>query len=189
MKDYLTADELNDLLFTTYLIERNRDTAKTWGNRDNLTKEELRYLKTACTWTDKFMLSVLGRLPKKQVEKFALRTVRAMKDPVRIIDKWSYDRILGNIEKELEVIKMPRGEFDFLAESLIKVHCIDCKKSLQDCDLYDLLNDNMYPTADKQYRCPYSWSEYKEPKEKKEKGKLSKRKQKKLANRFDEDDE
>ena len=40
MKDYFTNNEIDDLLFTSYLIERNTELVDEWGARGNLTKEE-----------------------------------------------------------------------------------------------------------------------------------------------------
>ncbi|MGL5569615.1 MAG: DUF5651 domain-containing protein [Cetobacterium sp.] len=191
MKEYLNAQELNDLLFTFYLIERNRDTVDSWQERDNLTKEEAKYLRMAATYTEKMMMSVLKRLPTKQVDKFMHRTVREIKDPVRLIDKWTVDRVLGRYDEAYKVVKMPRVEFEYLAMTLIDQHCKGCKKSFQDCDLYTLLDNNVFPTCDEARNCPYGFVPpgTEKSKKDKEKGKVSKRKQKKLANRFDEDGE
>lgn len=191
MKEYLNAQELNDLLFSFYLIERNRDTVAKWDERGNLTKEEAKYLRTAATYTEKMMMSVLKRLPTKQVDKFMARTVREIKDPVRLIDKWTTDRVLGRYEEGYKVVKIKREEFEYLAMTLIDVHCRGCNKSLQECDLYTFLDDNLFPTCDNGKSCPYCFVPpgTEKPKKEKEKGKISKRKQKKLANRFDEDGE
>ena len=188
MKDYFTNNELNDLLFVSYLIERNSGTVNEWEARGNLTKEEAKCLRMATTYTKKFLTKVMERMPSKQVDKFVVRTVRAMEDPVRIIDKWTYDRILGKFETEYEVVKMPRGEFEFLAQQLIARCCIECNNSFKDCDLYTLLDDNMFPTCDRARNFPYKFVP---PKEKvsKDKSKISKRKQKKLKNKYDEDEE
>lgn len=188
MKEYLSAEELNDLLFTFYLIERNRDTVNAWEKRGNLTKEEAKYLRLGSTYTEKFLKLVLARLPWKQVDKFSRRTLREIKDPVRLIDKWTVDRVLGRYDEAYKVVKMPRGEFEYLAMTLIEQHCKGCKKSFDTCDLYTLLDNNIFPTCDKAKNCPYGFVVIGE-KTKKEKGKISKRKQKKLANRFDEDGE
>ena len=92
MKDYFTNNEIDDLLFTSYLIERNTELVDEWGARGNLTKEEAKYLRTAVTYTKKFLTATMERMPMKQVEKFTLRTRRAIHEPVRIVDKWTYDR-------------------------------------------------------------------------------------------------
>lgn len=196
MKNYLTGQELNDLLFTTYLIERNRDTVKEWESRGNLTKEEAKYLRTAVTYTEKSLALIINRMPEKQIEKFMLRTLRAVKDPVRIVDKWTYDRLLGSMEKEYEIVKMPRVEFEYLAMTLIDKYCRECKKTFDNCDLYTLLDNNLFPTCDSGPNCPYQFipPEVKEAKkqaklekmENKKSGKISKRKLKKIAARFDD---
>lgn len=190
MKDYFTNNEIDDLLFTSYLIERNGDLVKQWESRGNLTKEEAKYLRTAVTYTKKFLTNVMERMPVKQVERFTLRTIRAINEPVRIVDKWTYDRIFGNLEKEFEVVKMPRLEFEFLAKQLIARCCIGCNKSFQECDLYTLLDNNMFPTCNLAKNCPYKFIPEKDRvKKEKDKTKISKRKQKKLKNKYDEDEE
>ena len=131
MKDYFTNNEIDDLLFTSYLIERNTELVDEWGARGNLTKEEAKYLRTAVTYTKKFLTATMERMPMKQVEKFTLRTIRAIHEPVRIVDKWTYDRIFGKMEKEFEVVKMPRGEFDYLARQLIARCCVQCNQSFK----------------------------------------------------------
>ena len=81
MKDYFTNNEIDDLLFTSYLIERNTELVDEWGARGNLTKEEAKYLRTAVTYTKKFLTATMERMPMKQVEKFTLRpttTVRTL---------------------------------------------------------------------------------------------------------------
>lgn len=190
MKDYFTNNEIDDLLFTSYLIERNGDLVKQWESRGNLTKEEAKYLRTAVTYTKKFLTNVMDRMPVKQVERFTLRTIRAINEPIRIVDKWTYDRIFGNLEKEFEVVKMPRVEFEYLAKFLIANNCIKCNKSFEDCDLYTLLDNNMFPTCNLGKNCPYKFIPEKDRvKKEKDKTKISKRKQKKLKNKYDEDEE
>ena len=190
MKDYFTNNEIDDLLFTSYLIERNTELVDEWGDRGNLTKEEAKYLRTAVTYTKKYLTNVMERMPSKQVEKFALRTIRAIHEPIRIVDKWTYDRIFGKMETEFEVVKMPRNEFDYLAKQLIARCCVQCNQSFKDCDLYTLLDNNMFPTCNLGKNCPYKFIPEKDRvKKEKDKTKISKRKQKKLKNKYDEDEE
>ena len=59
MKDYFTNNELNDLLFVSYLIERNSGTVNEWEARGNLTKEEAKCLRMATTYTKKFLTKVM----------------------------------------------------------------------------------------------------------------------------------
>ena len=65
MKDYFTNNEIDDLLFTSYLIERNTELVDEWGARGNLTKEEAKYLRTAVTYTKKYLTNVMERMPSK----------------------------------------------------------------------------------------------------------------------------
>ena len=86
---------------------------------------------------------------------------------------------------------MPRNEFDYLAKQLIARCCVQCNQSFKDCDLYTLLDNNMFPTCNLGKNCPYKFIPEKDrvKKEKKDKTKISNRKQKKLKNKYDEDEE
>lgn len=197
MKTYLSGAELNDLLFVTHLIEFNRTTVNNWEKRGNLTKEEAKFLRTGATWTEKFLTTVLNRMPKKEVEKYAKRTLRAQQDPIRILDKWMQDRVFGTYETEFEVVKVERPQFEQLAMVAIHAHCRDCNKSYTECDLYDILEDNLVPRCETKCNCAYAYiseeakqrAEEKKKLKAEKKNKVSKRKAKKIANRFDENQE
>ena len=61
------------------------------------------------------------------------------------------------METEFEVVKMPRNEFDYLAKQLIARCCVQCNQSFKDCDLYTLLDNNMFPTCNLGKNCPYKF--------------------------------
>lgn len=199
LKDYLSAKDMNDLLFISHLLETNFNTLENWKQHENITKEEAKYLKTAITYTEKFLSQVFKRMPEKENEKFIKRCVKAENEPVRILDKWMHDRILGKFETEHEVVKIERPQLEKLALACIQSHCEDCTESYNSCDIYDIMEDNLIPRCEHLKNCPYAyWSaetinkmqkavakRKAEQEEKKSKG----RKAKKNKNRFDEDDE
>ena len=198
MKKYLNSSEMNDLLFIFHMIETNTSIVNEWIKRGNMTSNEAKWIRTAITYNIKAMRSILDRLDPKEKSKFAKRTVKAQNEAIRIIDKWMYDRVFGTFETEFEVVKIERPEFEKLGMACIQAHCEDCNEHFSKCDIYDIFENNMMNRAEIKHNCPYAFHSEKtiaeikarkaELKENKKNGKkISKRKQKKIANRFDEE--
>ena len=198
MKKYLNSSEMNDLLFIFHMIETNTSIVNDWIKRGNMTSNEAKWIRTAITYNIKAMRSILDRLDPKEKSKFAKRTVKAQNEAIRIIDKWMYDRVFGTFETEFEVVKIERPEFEKLGMACIQAHCEDCNEHFSKCDIYDIFDNNMMNRAEIKNNCPYAFHSEKkleelkalkaELEEKRKNGKkISKRKQKKIANRFDEE--
>lgn len=198
MKKYLNSSEMNDLLFIFHMIETNTSIVNEWIKRGNMTSNEAKWIRTAITYNIKAMRSILDRLDPKEKSKFAKRTVKAQNEAIRIIDKWMYDRVFGTFETEFEVVKIERPEFEKLGMACIQAHCEDCNEHFSKCDIYDIFDNNMMNRAEVKNNCPYAFHSEKkleelkalkaELEEKRKNGKkISKRKQKKIANRFDEE--
>lgn len=191
MKQYFTSEEANDLLFITHLIDLNSNMLNKWISRGNLLEEETNLLNTGLDYTSKFLEMVLSRMPLKEVDKFMKRTIKAKKDPVRIVDKWMQDRVFGTFETEYEIVKIERPQFERLALIGVNARCKDCNDHYNNCDMYDILEDAMIPRAEIKNNCPYAFISKKKKQEIEEKKKAtrSERSKKKKANRFDEDEE
>ena len=195
MKTYLNTKEMNDLLFAFNMSVEMADMVEKWDERGNLTKSERKNLKTSITFANKAIGEVIDRMDNKVREQFIKRTVRAINEPIRIVDKWTLDRVFGNFEKEYEVVKIERDKFEKIAFLGMKANCTDCSRHFSMCELHDLLVENLVPTAEQLTNCPYaciSEDRKRKQEEKRQaklenKGKVSKRKAKKQANRFDEE--
>lgn len=197
MKKYLNNNELNDLLFIYHMIETDTSIVNDWIKRGNMTSNEAKWIRTAITYNIKAMRSILDRLDPKEKSKFAKRTVKAQNEAIRIIDKWMYDRVFGTFETEFEVVKIERPEFERLGMACIQAHCEDCNEYFASCDIYDVFDNNLMKRAEIKHNCPYAYHSEKtiaeikarkaEMEDKKKNKKISKRKQKKIANRFDEE--
>lgn len=197
MKKYLNSKEMNDLLFIYYLAETDNEIVKQWIDRDNLTSDEAKWIRTAITYNKKALTSILSRLETKESAKFLKRTVRAQNEAIRIVDKWMHDRVFGTFETEFEIVKIERPSFEKLCMACIQAHCEDCNENFNNCDIYTILDDNMMSRAEIKKNCPFAYhsaktiEEMKARKAAKEEAKknkkISKRKQKKIANRFDEE--
>ena len=201
MKKYLNNNEMNDLLYTYHLADTSKKTVQGWTTRGNMTKNEAKYLRTAITYTQKFINEVLGRLDNKERDKVLKRTIKNSDKPVIIIDEWMKQRILGPLESEHEIVKIERTKFEKVAILAMKTTCEDCTEHFSQCSLYDIFEDTLLPRAERERNCPYSFLSAKEKakreemlkkleEDKKHIGeKKSKRKNRKNKNRFDEDEE
>lgn len=198
MKKYLNSKEMNDLLFIYHLAAIDQEVINQWIPRGNMTSDEAKWIRTAITYNKKALSSILSRLEPKESSKFMKRTVKAQNEAVRIVDKWMHDRVFGTYETEFEIVKIERPSFEKLCMACIQSHCEDCDESFTNCDIYDILDDNMMNRAEIKRNCPFSYYSEKRIAEikaikaeaeemKKSKKRISKRKQKKIANRFDEE--
>ena len=197
MKKYLNNKEVESLLFIFHLIDVSRTVVDDWISRGNMTSNEAKWIRTAVTLLMKAVKSILDRLDNKDREKFIRRTIKAQNEPVRIVDKWMHDRILGTYDTEYEIVKVERPEFEKLTMACIQSHCEDCNDIFSECDIYDIFENNLVPRAEIKHNCPYSFHSKKrieeiklmkaEIEEKRKNKKISKRKQKKIKNRFDEE--
>ena len=95
MKKYLNSDEMMDFLMTYHLAEVSEKVVNSWTDRGNMTKNEAKYLRTAITYTRKFMTEVLLRLDEKERKKVAQRTIKASEKPILFLDEWMKQRIMG----------------------------------------------------------------------------------------------
>lgn len=201
MKKYLNSNEMLDILFAYHLADTSEKTVNSWTSRGNMTKTEAKYLKTAATYTRKFIEEVMLRLDEKEKTKVAKRTKKAYDKPIIFIDKWMQDRIMGTYEKESETVKVGRKKLEKVALLAMKAVCEDCTDSFSSCWLYDIFDDWLMTRADREKNCPYCFlSNEKQAEREKNLKKLeeekrlkkeskSKRKAKKHKNRFDEEDE
>lgn len=201
MKKYLNSNEMLDLLFAYHLADTSEKTVENWTSRGNMTKNEAKYLRTAITYTQKFIKECMERLDCKERSKVLKRTIKSAEKPIIFVDEWMRQRVMGEYEKELETVKISRKKFEKVSLLAMKAVCEDCTDNFSNCWLYDIFDDCLLPRAEKERNCPYCFLSNEKQLEKEEnlrrleeerklKSKQkSKRKQKKNKNRFDEDDE
>ena len=192
---------MEDILYAYHLANTSENTVENWTSRGNMTKNEAKYLRTAITYTNKFLQECMLRLDDKERKKVLQRTIKASKKPIIIIDEWMKRRILGPYEKEMEVVKIERTNFEKVALLAMKTVCEDCTNHFSSCEFYDILENNLIPRSEKEKNCPYCFLSTEKELERQEnlrkleeekriiKANKSKRKQKKQKNRYDEDED
>ncbi len=191
MFQYLNQKQISDMMLLFCVDNTIEKIINTWVLHENLTKEEAKYIKTSRTYFNKFLHSVQERLPEKEKEKLLKRYSNFH---LSIQDKWLLKKFHDEMNEKANTVRMERNLFNKFAIQLFNKNCKDCTKTSKDCELHDILYENLFPAEENLKNCCYAF-ESNEAKlerlklEESKKNKVSKRKAKKSANRFDEDQE
>ena len=198
MFNYLNHKQINDMMLLFCVGDKVEEIVNTWVQYENMTKEEAKYIRTSRTYYNKFFDSIQARLSDKEAAKLVKRYSNFH---LSIQDKWLLKKFQDDINEAAKIVRMERDIFDKFAIQLFNQNCKDCSKTSEECELHDLLYENLFPTEENLKNCCYAFESnetklerLKRAEEKKlakeaKKNKQSKRANKKKANRFDEDDE
>lgn len=164
MKDYLNAQEMNDVLLVGILLDKSAVIREEWMKRDNLTKEEHKALKTAQTYLAKFYEQLMRRLDIKEVKKMMKRTSDF---ELKIIDKFTLKRMQGTWQEDMKIAHVDREEFEDWCDQIMQIHCKGCKKHFGQCNLHDVFYNNFVPESGWNFeRCRYAYKEISSKKKK-----------------------
>lgn len=182
MRDYLVKEE-KDVWLTEALAAANTEDALP-RMKSNLSKDEHKWLKMSVTLRQKAYDSMSKRLSEKairQLHKYAINC------DIQVVSKEMSNIITENELKKQQLITIDFELFKNLAVSLMASKCENCTKNFSSCELFDTLDKidlQGYCILD---NCPYAFGREK-TKETKIK-KISKRREKKLKNKYDDDGE
>ena len=198
MFNYLNQQQISDMMLLFCLADKIEEIVDRWVVHENMTKEEAKYIRTSKTYYNKFFNSVQERLPDKEKDKLIKRYSNFH---MSIQDKWLLKKFQDDMNEKSKTVRMERHLFDKFAIQLFNKNCKDCTKTSEECELHDILYENLFPAEEKMKNCCYAFESQetklerlKREEEKRlakelKKNTLSKRAKKKKANRFDEDDE
>lgn len=198
MFNYLNQQQISDMMLLFCLGDKLEKIIDTWVQYENMTKEEAKYIRTSRTYYNKFFDSVQERLPDKEKDKLIKRYSNFH---MTIQDKWLLKKFQDDMNEAAQTVRMERPIFEKFAIQLFNKNCKDCTKTSEECELHDILYENLFPAEEKMKNCCYAFESnetklerLKKQEEKRltkesKKNTLSKRSKKKKANRFDEDDE
>ncbi|MCR3760398.1 hypothetical protein KYB31_15580 [Clostridium felsineum] len=155
MKDYLNADEKNQLMvFMSILqvMDGNRgingpkivSVLEDWSKRKNLTKEEHKNLKYANTYLSKFCESVYNRLndkEQKQLDK------RLKKFDFRLVDDYTLQKVYRDMSDRMQNAVVPREQFNNWCEEIMERNCNECNKDWKECRLHEVFENNFVPES------------------------------------------
>lgn len=198
MFNYLNQQQISDMMLLFCLGDKLEKIIDTWVQYENMTKEEAKYIRTSRTYYNKFFDSVQERLPNKEKDKLIKRYSNFH---MTIQDKWLLKKFQDDMNEAAQTVRMERHIFEKFAIQLFNKNCKDCTKTSEECELHDILYENLFPAEEKLKNCCYAFESneaklerLKKQEEKRlaqeaKKNNKSKRAKKKKANRFDEDDE
>ena len=208
-KNYLSRNERDNWLLAMTTTMYLSNILDLWGN--NLTGEEKRKIKTSITMTNNALKSIANRMPAHEKDKLIKHSknfeVKIMSvEGAKALEKRTYE--------EYNSIKLTDDEIKTLIIETITFRCNNCKIPCDKCEVYELFLESLVPGIESQPNCPFAFAtdedidelkqktdikqlykdlqfnkkaheinKAKEPNKKK----ISKRKQKKIANRYDEE--
>jgi hypothetical protein len=157
MRDYLNAVEKNQFMVMNSVLQlaigiRNtgvdgpklQTMREEWSKRDNMTKDEHKSLKMAETYLSKFIMSVYNRLSPKEQEQIQKKL---MKYDFKLVDDFTLKQVNRDIKDKIQNAVMPRQQFYDWSCEIMQAKCHGCTKNWNECDLYEVFNDNFVPES------------------------------------------
>jgi hypothetical protein len=155
LKDYLNFEERNQFLVMMSILQliqgsrsvqniKIKPMIEDWNERNNLTKEEHKYLKTTETYLSKFCNSVHDRMSLKEQEVI---DKRIRKFDFRLIDDYTLKNIYRDINDKLKNAVVPRQQFETWCEEIMECNCKGCTKPWTDCKLHRVFDNNFVPES------------------------------------------
>lgn len=198
MFNYLNHKQINDMMLLFCVGDKVEEIVNTWIQYENMTKEEAKYIRTSRTFYNKFFDSIQARLSDKEASKLIKRYSNFH---LSIQDKWLLKKFHDDMNEAAKTVRIEREHFEKFATQLFNINCKDCTKTSDNCEIHDLLYENLYPTEEKLKNCCYAFESHEAKLERlkreeakrlareSKKSEVTKRAKKKKANRYDEDDE
>lgn len=157
MRDYLNSNEKNQFMVMQSIVQmidglRNAGVdgpkissmLEEWSNRNNMTKEEHKNLKTAETFLRKFLAAVYERLSQKEQD---LIKKKLLKFDFKLVDDYTLKQVHRDISDRFINAAVPREQFyDWCAE-IMNVKCQGCTKDWNTCQLHTVFEENFVPES------------------------------------------
>lgn len=178
MKNYLSLAERNNWLACMSIAMYNENILEIWKN--NLTKDEVKKLKTSITMTRNALKSIMDRMPVNESTKLKKH---AQNFQIKITSETGAKVLEDKALKESEMVQFKTHKFENVMFSVMNTKCCNCKKICYECDIYNLCIDTVLPRYDLEDNCPYAFRSVDKVKKKQSK------RAKKKANRYDIDNE
>jgi hypothetical protein len=157
MRDYLNSTEKNQFMVLQSIVQlmdglknsgvdgpKISSMLEEWKNKNNLTKEEHKNLKTSETYLRKFLASVYERLSSKEQDVIKKRVT---KFGFKLIDDFTLQQLNRDMKDKLQYAVMPRQQFYDWCVDIMEVKCNGCTKDWNTCDLYQVFENNFVPES------------------------------------------
>lgn len=161
---YLNATEKNFYLVAEAFIQmingqRNFDNKvsdtvwEEWKKHGMITPSMQKDLKLTKTYLFKFCDELRSYLDKEQLYKL---DKQLMNFDYRIVDDYSFQKLLRDINDHYQYVVMKRDAFVDILEDVAQVRCVNCQKDYKSCPLYKALDDIGTPYCGEEPNCPYA---------------------------------
>lgn len=142
MKDYLSKDERVQLLFLKKYMDNINRILEEWGIRNNLSKEEVKSLKSARTWGEKAFDSIKRRLNPTAEKTFW----NSIKDAyIRVHDEYAMKRYSKHLSSKLNDEYEKNRDYYRLVELILDKNCKNCQMHCTGCEIYKEFEEHCIP--------------------------------------------
>lgn len=153
MRDYLKKDERIQLLYLKKYID-NIEKVLEW--QGNLTKEEIKNLKTAKTLGLKAFNSIVDRQNTATIKTFWNSLATSY---IQVVDKFSVDTYKKKLKSELDASYEENEDYFRLVELIMERNCKNCSCHGAECEIYQEFELHCVPSPIGEIKdnCKYSY--------------------------------
>ena len=145
IKDNFNGEERKEFLTLRYMAAHAKAIANEWTRRETITEEEaneLREINEKLTSVTQKMFDRMCQKEKAIIEK------RVKKFDVRYVDDYFLQILNRDLNDKLQNVICPRNDFYIWSEQIMDTTCKNCTRSCNDCNLYDVFDENIVPELD-----------------------------------------
>lgn len=134
-------------------VETLKSLAEKWEDKNFITKDERKNLKSAASYLNKFLNSVYARLDEKTQEMLMKKFMTA---EFKINDVY-FENLIKRYFKEREKnVVLEYETIDAVVEDIAGVYCVGCKHDYQNCPIYEFYDKCGYQKLGEKDNCPFA---------------------------------
>lgn len=134
-------------------VETLKSLAEKWEDKNFITKDERKNLKSAASYLNKFLNSVYARLDEKTQEMLMKKFMTA---EFKINDVY-FENLIKRYFKEREKnVVLEYETIDAVVEDIAGVYCVGCNHDYQNCPIYELYDKCGYQKLGEKDNCPFA---------------------------------
>ena len=118
-----------------------------------ITAEEKKNLKSSYTFLKKYLESAYNNLDKPTQNKI---DKQADKFDFRLVDDYTFKRIIRDISKEMDYAKIKRKDFEEILEDVAEIKCVGCTQDYKECSLFKVMDQCLLKYGEGTGKCPYA---------------------------------
>ena len=163
-RGYFSSQELNTYLVLNSIIQMldgrrtidNKKHEQFWKELEDkgmITAEEKKNLKSSYTFLKKYLESAYNNLDQPTQNKI---DKQADKFDFRLVDDYTFKRIIRDISKEMDYAKIKRKDFEEILEDVAEIKCVGCTQDYKECSLFKVMDQCLLKYGEGTGKCPYA---------------------------------